>query len=204
MAGRGGGRGAVAGRGAAIREARAADLPALARLGAGLVRLHHAMDPRRFFLQEPLEEGYAWWLGKELRNPRAVVLAAARGGRVLGYAYGRLEPRDWAVLRDRCGVGVDLFVDPSARGRGLGRLLVEALCARLAAMGAPRVVIQVAWPNREARRLFAALGFRPTMAEMSRELAPAPGEAGASGRRRAPRRRAAARGGKVTRRRRRG
>ena len=197
MARRGGRRGAAGSPGGAeIREARAADLPALARLGAELVRLHHAMDPRRFFLQEPLEDGYAWWLGKELENPRAVVLAAARRGRVVGYAYGRLEPRDWAVLRDRCGVGVDLFVEPAARGRGLGRLLVEALCRRLLDLGAPRVVIQVAWPNREARRL----GFRPPLAEMPRELEPAPdgegGPGGAAGRRAAPR--------KVTRRRGRG
>jgi ribosomal protein S18 acetylase RimI-like enzyme len=156
--------------GVEIRPARRADLPALARLGAALVRQHHAMDPRRFFLEEPLEEGYAWWLEKELRNPRAVILAAAGRGGILGYAYGRIEPRDWNVLRDRSGVGVDLFVEPEARGRGLGRRLVEALCLRLEVMGAPRVVIQAAWPNRGARRLFAALGFRPTMAEMTREL----------------------------------
>ena len=55
MARPGGKRGGPGGQGGAeIREARAADLPALASLGAGLVRLHHAMDPRRFFHQEPL------------------------------------------------------------------------------------------------------------------------------------------------------
>ena len=170
MARRAGGKGTVPREGGVeIREARPADLPALARLGALLVRQHHAMDRRRFFLEEPLEEGYAWWLGKELRNPRAVILCATGRGGLLGYAYGRLEPRDWSVLRDRCGVGVDLFVHPGARGRGLGRRLVEALCLRLEAMGAPRVIIQVAWPNRGARRLFAGLGFRPTVAEMTRE-----------------------------------
>ncbi len=164
-------RGAGARRaGVEIRAARRADLPALARLGASLVRLHHAMDPRRFFLAEPLEEGYAWWLGKELANRRAAILVAASRGRVLGYAYGRIVPRDWSLLLDRSGVGVDLFVDPVARGRGVGRKLVEALCLRLRRMGAPRVVIQVAWPNRQARRLFGELGFRPTMAEMTREL----------------------------------
>lgn len=184
-----------------IRSALRADLPALARLGAKLAREHHRMDPDRFFLpEEPIEEGYAWWLGKELANPRAVVLAAVtadgerkgsgtrlpgseRGSRgrsavappgeiVLGYAYGRIEPRDWNTLRDRCGVGVDLWVAPEARGAGVGARLVEALADALARRGAERVVIDVAARNPEAARLFARMGFRPTMLEMTREAPP--------------------------------
>ena len=103
-----------------IRDAAAADVPALARLGARLAREHHELDPERFFVpEEPLEDGYAWWLAKERRNPRAVVLAATRRGRIVGYAYGRIEPRDWNTLRDRCGVGVDLWVEPRARQGGV-------------------------------------------------------------------------------------
>src|SRR5512142_1301982 len=64
-----------------LRDARPADLATLARMGARLAREHHALDPARFFLPgEPLEKGYAWWLGKELMNPRAVILVAARRG----------------------------------------------------------------------------------------------------------------------------
>lgn len=155
-----------------IRDARRADLPALARLGAKLAREHHAMDPERFFLpEEPIEAGYAWWLGKELANPRAVVLAAVSGRAVLGYAYGRIEARDWNTLRDRCGVGVDLWVEPAARGAGIGARLVEALAHALAGRGAPRVVIDVASRNPGAARLFERMGFRPTMVEMTREAA---------------------------------
>jgi ribosomal protein S18 acetylase RimI-like enzyme len=159
-----------------IRDATPEDLPALARLGAKLAREHHAMDPDRFFApEEPMEDGYAWWLGKERANRRAVVLAAALGGRVVGYAYGRVEPRDWNTLRDRCGVGVDLWVEPRARKAGLGTALVEALVARLAERGAPRVVLHVAARNDRAARLFASLGFRETMRELTREVAePAP------------------------------
>jgi ribosomal protein S18 acetylase RimI-like enzyme len=158
-----------------IREADAADLPALARLGARLAREHHAMDPARFFApEEPLEDGYAWWLGKERANPRAVVLAAARRGRIVGYAYGRIEPRDWNLLRDRCGVGVDIWVEPRARRAGVGSALLEALVAALAGRGAPRVVIHVAARNARAARLFGARGFRETMVELTRETAPAP------------------------------
>lgn len=158
-----------------VREALKADLPALARLGAGLARMHHRLDARRFFTVPGMEAGYAWWLGKERRNPGAVVLAAVRRGRggseqVVGYAYGRLEPRDWNSLRDACGVGVDLVVVPGARGRGVGRALVEALCQALAARGAPRVVIEVAARNLRAQAVFGRLGFRPTLLELTREL----------------------------------
>ncbi len=158
-----------------VRPAVRSDLPALARLGAALARAHHAMDPERFFLVDALEEGYEWWLGKESRNPKAVVLAAVRRSRgrerVVGYAYGRIEPRDWNSLRERCGLGIDLMVEPRARGSGVGGRLVAELVRRLAGKGAPRVVIQVAWRNRSAQRIFAHLGFRPTMLEMTAEIA---------------------------------
>jgi RimJ/RimL family protein N-acetyltransferase len=156
-----------------IRAATPEDVPALARMGARLARAHHAMDPRRFFVPgEPLEDGYAWWLGRERRSRRAVVLAARRGGRVIGYAYGRIEPRDWNTLRDRCGVGIDLWVEPAARRGGVGAALVDALAAALADRGAPRLVIDVAARNPAARAVFARLGFRETMLELTRELAP--------------------------------
>jgi ribosomal protein S18 acetylase RimI-like enzyme len=158
-----------------VRPARRSDLPSLARLGAALARQHHRWDPERFFLREPLEEGYAWWLGKEVENPRAVVLAAARGrGQVVGYAYGRIEPRDWNSLRERCGIGIDLAVEPAARGRGVGRRLVAELVRELGRRGAPRVVIQVAARNRSAQRFFASLGFRQTMLEMTLEAPAVP------------------------------
>jgi ribosomal protein S18 acetylase RimI-like enzyme len=156
-----------------VRDARPSDLPALARLGAGLARWHHRLDPGRFFTVDGMEQGYAWWLGKELGNRGAVVLAATRGRRVVGYAYGRIEPRDWNTLRERCGVGVDLVVAPGFRRRGLGRRLVEGLVQRLAARGAPRLLIDVAAANPRAQAAFRRMGFRPTMLEMAVESPPA-------------------------------
>ena len=122
-----------------------------------------------------MEHGYAWWLGKELLNPRAVPLVAVRRGRPIGYAYGRIERRDWNTLRERCAVGVDLWVTPRARRGGAGRLLLEALVERFAARKQPRLVLQVASGNTLARRIFAGMGFRETLVELARELAPAPG-----------------------------
>lgn len=170
-----------------IRPARRSDLPALGRLGAALAAVHHAFDPERFFVVADMHEGYAWWLGKELESPRAVVLVAARGRRVLGYAYGRLEGRDWNALREACGHAIDLIVEPGARGRGIGRKLASALFDALAERGAPRVVLEAAARNRGAQALFRSLGFRPTMLEMTRE---APAKASAAPNRKRPTRHA--------------
>ena len=160
-----------------VREATESDLPALARLGARLARMHHRLDARRFFVVPGMEKGYAWWLGKERKNRKAIVLAAVRTGRggketVVGYAYGRIEPRDWNSLRETCGVGIDLMVEPRARRSGVGSALVEAMATGLAKRGAPRVVIQVASLNPDAQAVFGRLDFRPTMVEMTRELGP--------------------------------
>ncbi|HET7752997.1 MAG TPA: GNAT family N-acetyltransferase [Anaeromyxobacteraceae bacterium] len=159
-----------------VRSATDADAPALGRMGVALARMHHQLDPRRFFLLRDMEDGYASWLAKEAASPRAVVLVAVSGTerreRILGYTYGRLEGRDWNTLRDPAGVGVDIFVTPRARRRGVGRMLVDALVAELARRGAPQIVIQVAARNDTATAAFEALGFRRTMIELARDCEP--------------------------------
>jgi ribosomal protein S18 acetylase RimI-like enzyme len=157
-----------------VRTARPEDLPAIGRLGAALVRHHHSLDPLRFFRAEHLEEGYASFLGGELGRKRSVLLAAeAEGeegeGKVVGYAWGRLEGRDWENLLDACGKLHDVYVDPDARKLGAGRALCEEMIRRLTEMGAPRIVLSTAWGNGPAQRLFESLGFRRTMLEMTRE-----------------------------------
>ncbi|XXF75425.1 GNAT family N-acetyltransferase [Myxococcaceae bacterium GXIMD 01537] len=152
-----------------IRTAAPADLPHLGRMGAELARRHHGFDARRFMLPDDLEAGYRAWLGHEMRDPEAVVLVAELDGQVAGYAYGRMEERDWNALLDRCGGFHDLWVDSTTRRTGAGTLLAEELMRRLVALGAPRVVLMAAAKNEAAQRLFEKLGWRPTMVEMTRE-----------------------------------
>ncbi len=156
-----------------VRPATKEDAPALGRMGAALLRLHHAFDPQRFIAPKgDVEGGYAEWLGGELVKPKAVVLVAeADGGEVVGYAYGRLEGRDWNALRDPCALLYDLWVDDAHRRTGAGLLLCEAVKDAFRARGAPRVILMSATSNETAQRLFVKVGFRYTMAEMTCELA---------------------------------
>jgi ribosomal protein S18 acetylase RimI-like enzyme len=152
-----------------IRSATPADLKGAAALGAELVRLHHATNPNRFFLPEQPEEGYLFWLSKEIERAQAVVLVADIDGAIVGYAYGTIEERDWSVLVDRHGAINDVFIAASARRLGVGKALVLELIARLEQLGAPRILLRAMVQNESAQRLFASVGFRATMVEMTRE-----------------------------------
>lgn len=154
-----------------IRRAQRRDLPSLGRLGALLLRTHHGFDSRRFMAPgDRPEQGYAWFLGTQLDRDDTVVLVAEREGRVLGYAYAGIEAQSWKELRDEAGFVHDVIVDPEARGVGMGRALLDGAVRWLAGRGMPRVVLWTASRNQDAQRLFARLGFRPTMLEMTREL----------------------------------
>jgi ribosomal protein S18 acetylase RimI-like enzyme len=154
-----------------IRPATEADVPALGRLGASLLRLHYSFDQQRFIApRDNVEEGYGWFLGSQLRDEEAVVFVADRAGDVIGYVYAGLEPHSWKELRDAAGFIHDIIVNDASRGAGVGRALIEAATAWLKAHGAPRVILWTAERNRAAQRLFEQAGFRRTMIEMTREL----------------------------------
>lgn len=158
--------------GPVVRRATCNDLPRIGALGALLVETHHGFDSLRFLAPTArTQQGYASFLGSQLEEPDAAVFVAAENGDVIGYAYAQVdESYDYMALRGPAGILHDLIVDPEHRGRGVGRQLLEAVLAYLRSRGAPRVVLSTAQRNEAAQRLFASLGFRRTMIEMTREL----------------------------------
>ncbi|MER5671207.1 GNAT family N-acetyltransferase [Pseudonocardia alni] len=90
------------------------------------------------------------------RERHAWLVAVGPGGEVLGYAYGgpwkSREAYAWT-----CEVSV--YLAASARGRGLGRALYEALFAELVARGMVVAVAGMTVPNEASAALHRALGF---------------------------------------------
>jgi len=154
-----------------IRRATHADLPSLGRLGALLVQQHHEFDPRRFLAASSrTADHYAAFLGSQLEDPDALVLVAEHEGRVIGYTFAAMEGFDYKSLRGPAGLLHDILVDPAERGHGVGGRLLEETLSLLRARGARQIVLSTAQRNEAAQRLFARMGFRPTMIEMTREL----------------------------------
>ncbi|HEY6826670.1 MAG TPA: GNAT family N-acetyltransferase [Gemmatimonadaceae bacterium] len=154
-----------------IRRARPDDAPTLGKLGALLVRTHFDFDPKRFLPLTPqTEERYGAFLSSQLEDPDTVILVAEGEGHVLGYTYATVEGYDYMSLRGPAGVLNDIVVDPSYRGRGIGRMLLEATMDELKGREVPRVVLSTAEQNEAAQHLFERSGFRRTMVEMTREV----------------------------------
>jgi len=157
-------------QGVIIRRGEQRDLEAVGRLGARLLRDHHEFDRLRFMAPRGnTEAGYAWFLGTQLERDDAVVFVAELDGHVVGYVYAGIEPQSWKELRDEAGFIHDVYVDESARRGGVAAALLDAAVEWLAGRGMPRILLWTAAPNESARRLFARLGFRHTMTELTRE-----------------------------------
>ena len=159
-----------------VRAATASDREALGRFGGALMRQHHADDPKRFIQVDHPEAGYGRFLVSQLANPNSLVMVAERAGAVVGYVYADVESTNWMELRGPCGVVHDVYVDEGGRRLGAGRELMRAAIAWIHSNGRSQVVLLTKSRNEHARRLFAALGFRPTMTEMTLDL-----DAGATG-----------------------
>jgi GNAT superfamily N-acetyltransferase len=105
-----------------------------------------------------------------LRSDHNVIFVAEDDGAITGYVWAALEPLSWKELRGPAGFIHDLLVVEEARRGGTAKQLMDAAVAWLREQGAPRVILWTAAPNEAARTLFARLGFRETMVEMTREL----------------------------------
>lgn len=114
----------------------------------------------------PGDQGWEDYLGKIADVPgrvdRTVVLVAVMGGRVVGSATIEMDatigdddeqlPTHVACLRM-------LGVDPSMRGRGAGRALVEAVIGRCRVAGKRELMLRTTPPMETAAALYRSLGF---------------------------------------------
>jgi ribosomal-protein-alanine N-acetyltransferase len=83
----------------------------------------------------------------------ALFWVAEDDGAVVGYLVARTAGDEAEVL--------DIAVDPAARGRGIGRVLVTRALETLRDRGARRTFLEVRESNAVALKLYQSLGFLP-------------------------------------------
>ena len=120
-----------------VREVHWTDIEQLARL------------ERELFADDAWSE-QTWW-AELAGRPRREYLAGVEGRKVLGYA-GLDHGGDVADV-------MTVAVTPAARGRGLGRRLLDELEARAAAGRAASVMLEVRADNAAAIGLYERAGY---------------------------------------------
>ena len=91
---------------------------------------------------------------EEVAEGRGTFLVVYRDGAPVGCGALRvLDPKTAELKR--------MYVDPRARGQGLGRRLVAALEAEARALGVRRLVLETGVRQAAALALYRATGFQP-------------------------------------------
>jgi ribosomal protein S18 acetylase RimI-like enzyme len=138
----------------------------LRRIGAGEwrelrdLRLRSLQDAPDAFASTYEEESirpdadWAEWTMGLVEGGSSFGLVAQRNGQRIGMAIG-------APHRDHPGEAglFAMWVDPSARGAGVGRALVEGVVAWAASAGFPVLRLRVTMSNDAAVRLYTRCGF---------------------------------------------
>lgn len=132
-----------------ITRAGPADLDALAAL----------FDTYRQFYGQPsdVERGRKW-LRERLRFGESMVLLARRGNALVGFA--QLYPMFSSVRTAKTWILNDLYVDASARRKGIARQLLQAAADFAKTDGATGIALETASDNVAARALYRAAGWR--------------------------------------------
>jgi GNAT superfamily N-acetyltransferase len=93
-------------------------------------------------------------------------LVAEDGGRIVGFVHYLFHPSTWSAT-DICYLE-DLFVDPTARGGGVGRALIHAVYAAADAAKAGSVYWMTQEFNAAGRALYDTLARRTSFIRYER------------------------------------
>ena len=128
-----------------IRPLRREDEADWRRLWTGYLQFYQTSVPEAVYVST-----FARLLGEDPQDFSALV--AEVDGRLMGLTHYLFHRHAWKI-ESACYLQY-LYVDPKARGLGLGRKLIEAVYARADAAGAPAVYWLTQDFNHEARQLY--------------------------------------------------
>lgn len=127
-----------------LRDLVSADEPRWLELWEGYVTFYEANVPK--------EVSSATFKRAITRGSGLLGRVALEGDRIVGFSHSILHPGTWSTA-PICYLE-DLFVDPAARGKGVGRALIEDLISLGKSQGWAKLYWHTKASNATARRLY--------------------------------------------------
>ena len=158
--------------GAAIREVRLPqDEPAILSFIQGLQDYESGFEPNR--RRDPAFAADHWRDVQDIcAQKHGAILIAEQGGAAVGWAFAH-EAQGELFIREperRHGFLAEIFVDPAARGAGVGKALIEGVEAWSRGRGHKLLTIGVLARNARAIRSYEGSGYAPYVVTMRRYL----------------------------------
>ncbi len=147
------------------RSATRADLPVLLAFEQGIVAWERPFNPT--LKPDPISY---YDIGELIDLESAEVIVAVDGERIIGSGYVRVRQASDYVQPSQYAFLGFMFVDPEYRGRGVNRLVMDALLDWAKARNLTEVRLQVYSENDSAIRAYEKTGFTPLLLEMRRTL----------------------------------
>ena len=118
-------------------------------------------DAYRRFYKQPSDPGRAYrFLLQRLRRRESLICLAFLGGKKsAAVGFTQLYPSFSSISMKRILILNDLYVIPEARGKGVGKALMEAARQLAVKTRAQSITLETAIQNRRARRLYEQLGY---------------------------------------------
>ncbi len=108
---------------------------------------------------------YSLTLRDALRNPNDSLLVLEKDGQVVGFVWMSLV----STLLDTCvGYIKNIYVARELRGRGYGRMLLEAADEWFQTHGATKATLDASVDNEQAVGLYEHVGYRTTRLRMEK------------------------------------
>ena len=144
-----------------IRKATPSDLDTLRVFEQGVITAERPFDPT-------LKEGHINYYDLEfmLDAPHIELIVAEINQQLVGSGYARIETADHFLRHERHAYLGFMYVEPKHRGKGINKLIVEALKDWSLSQNVTELRLEVYYNNIPALNAYEKVGFIKHMIEM--------------------------------------
>jgi GNAT superfamily N-acetyltransferase len=150
-----------------IRPARHTDLDTLFRFEQGVIATERPFDPT--LQADPI---HYYDLPAMIDAPEVALVVAESAGVLIGSGYARIEPAKPYLRHPLYAYLGFMYVEPAHRGKGINRMILDALKAWALSRNISELRLDVYYANTSAIRAYEKAGFSQHMINMRQGIVP--------------------------------
>jgi len=141
------------------------DIDSLMVIWKVLMKEHKAMEPELYKLSNIAGDKQRSFFLSSMGSDEKFLYGAFDGKKLVGYAFGWIDSRPPVLDIQKIGNLSDLIIDPSLRGAGVGKELVNIFIDWCKSRGVKKVQLNVLF-DKDAVGFYKKQGFRDFMRKM--------------------------------------